>query len=349
MTLDLRTAPALALGPSAAERISDPRVVLLAGAAVTSVTGILIKVAGESAATTTMFRCGLALPILALLAWREFRRHGRMSRRAVAAHLFGGAVLGADFAMWARSIEMIGAGIATVVANFQVVVVPLLAWLVFRARIPLRFVVALPFLFAGVALAGGALGGDGEAVHLALGVAFALAAGVAYGVYIFVAGRAGTPQRAGTQVFLGTAAAGVVGTAVGALWGPVDPTPGWPAFGWLALLAVTGQVVGWLLIGYALPRLASEVGATLLLMQPVLAVMLSILLVGERLAVAQFAGCGLVIVAVWAVSRASSRPAVGDDEQPADDSDVDELRRRAEDREVERKVSEHDCLQPCRA
>ena len=149
-------------------------------------------------------------------------------------------------------------------------------------------------------------------------------------------------------MFLSTAAAGVVGTAVGALWAP-SSDPGWPAFGSLALLAVTGQVVGWLLIGYALPRLASEVGSTLLLMQPVLAVLLSILLVGERLAVAQFAGCAMVIVAVWAVSRPAPRPAVGDDEQATDDDDVHELRRGAEDREVERKVSEHVCLQPCRA
>ena len=134
VTIDLR----IALGPSAAGQISDPRVVLLAGGAVTSVTGILVKVAGESAATTTMFRCGLALPFLALLAWREWRRHGALSRRVAAAHLFGGAMLGADFALWAQSIEMMGAGIATVVANVQVVVVPLLAWLVFRARIPSR-------------------------------------------------------------------------------------------------------------------------------------------------------------------------------------------------------------------
>ncbi len=162
-------------------------------------------------------------------------------------------MLGIDFALWARSIEMIGAGIATVVVNVQVVVVPLLAWLVFRERVPVRFVLAVPFLFAGVALAGGALFGGGETDRSMWGTLLALAAGLAYGTYLFVAGRAGSERRASSQVFVSTLVAGVVGTSVGSLWGPVDLTPGWPALGWLAMLALSGQVLGWVLIGIGLP------------------------------------------------------------------------------------------------
>ena len=35
--------------------------------------------------------------------------------------------------------------------------------------------------------------------------------------------------------------------------------------GWLAALALVGQVFGWMLMGHSLPRLPAEVGATLLL------------------------------------------------------------------------------------
>ena len=307
MTTALRLRPRALVSPSFGIATVDPRLLVLAGAVATSLTGSLIKLSGVEPATSTFFRCVLALPILGFLALQEFRRHGGIPLRVIAAQVLGGMMLGVDFALWARSIQMIGAGISTVVVNVQVIVVPLLAWIVFRARVPLRFVVAVPFLFAGVALAGGILGGSGEGDQLFLGTLLSLAAGLAYGIYIFVIGRAGSAHRASSQVFVSTIAAGVVGTAVGSLWGTVDLTPGWPALGWLAALSLSSQVLGWVLIGFALPRLAAEVGATLLLLQPVLAMLFSIVIVHERPSIGQFAGCALVVAAVWMVTRV--RPA----------------------------------------
>ena len=51
-----------------------------------------------------------------------------------------------------------------------------------------------------------------------------------------------------------------IGTAIGALaCAPFDVqfalTPYWPAHLWLVLLALVAQVIGWLLIATALPRL----------------------------------------------------------------------------------------------
>ncbi|AUM16800.1 DMT family transporter [Rhodococcus ruber] len=316
MTSGPRLPPVLVARPRFTVTPVDPRVTVLAGAAATSLTAGLIKLSGVSPATSTLFRCAFALPVLGLLALHEIRRHGGISRRVLATQALGGAMLGIDFALWARSIEMIGAGIATVVVNVQVVVVPLLAWLVFRERVPVRFVLAVPFLFAGVALAGGALFGGGETDRSMWGTLLALAAGLAYGTYLFVAGRAGSERRASSQVFVSTLVAGVVGTSVGSLWGPVDLTPGWPALGWLAMLALSGQVLGWVLIGIGLPRLPSEVGATLLLAQPVLAMGVAIALVHERPTLVQSIGCAVVVAAVWFVSRAPATPERHDRQAP---------------------------------
>ncbi|MFE7423142.1 DMT family transporter [Rhodococcus sp. NPDC057529] len=295
----------------------DPRLLALAGASVASLTGSFIKLSGVSPATSTFFRCLLALPVLGFMASREFRRHGAVASRVLAAQAFGGLMLGVDFALWARSIDMIGAGISTVVVNVQVVVVPLLAWIFFREKVPVRFLVAVPFLFSGVALAGGVLGGGGEGNQLVAGTLLALGAGVSYGIYIFASGRAGSAQRASTQVFVSTIAAGVVGTAVGSLWGTVDLTPGWHAMWWLVTLSLSGQVLGWVLIGFALPRLSSEVGATLLLAQPVMAVGFSIVLVHERPSVSQLVGCAVVVASVWVVARSRTTRRRRPDTAPA--------------------------------
>src|SRR3972149_4181289 len=45
-----------------------------------------------------------------------------------------GLFLALDLAVWHRSIELIGAGLATVLANTQIVFVGLIAWAVHRER-----------------------------------------------------------------------------------------------------------------------------------------------------------------------------------------------------------------------
>jgi len=55
----------------------------------------------------------------------------------------------------------------------------------------------------------------------------------------------------------------------GTLLGEVDLAPSWPAHGWLVTLALTSQVVGWLLIAVALPRLPASLTSVVLTVQPV--------------------------------------------------------------------------------
>ena len=285
----------------------DPRLLVVGGAAAISISSLLIKLADVGPSTAVFFRCFLALPPLLWLAWREYRRVGKPSRRAVVLQVLGGLLLGLDFALWSQSILMIGAGMASVVVNVQVIVVPTLSWLVFGNKVPMRFVFALPFMFTGIALAGGVFGGGGTGDELLWGTALSLVSGIAYGGYIFVVGRTGEADRAASQVLISTTSAGIAGSVIGSLWGRIDFVPGWEAFGWLAALALVGQVFGWMLMGHSLPRLPAEVGATLLLMQPVLAVLLAVVLLGERPGIGQLLGCVVVVGAVSAVSVRRTR------------------------------------------
>lgn len=282
----------------------DPRWIAVAGASALSLTAVFTKLADASVPTVVFYRCLLAVVPLALLAWLELRRHGAPPPRTVALYALGGAMLGLDFALWTQSIMLVGAGIATILNNVQVLVVPLLAWAFFRDRIPLRFVLSLPVMFIGISLAGGVFGSDSASGESPLvGTLLGLASGVAYAVYIIIIGRNGTRGGANSQVLISTVSAGVVGTLVGTLFGGIDFAPGWGAIGWLAALALVGQVLGWVLIGTALPRLPAQVGASLLLLQPALAVVFAMVLVHERPAPTQLLGCAVVIAVVAAVSR----------------------------------------------
>ena len=70
------------------------------------------------------------------------------------------------------------------------------------------------------------------------------------------------------------------------------------------MLAVVSQVVGWLLIATALPRVPALETSILLVGQPVCTVIWGVLFFGERLSSVQWAGTFVVLAGILVVSRA---------------------------------------------
>ena len=79
--------------------------------------------------------------------------------------LGAGVALAADMVVWHTSIEMIGAGLATLIANTSVVFVALGAWIVFRERPARTTVIAIPVILLGVTLVSGVGQGDAFGHH----------------------------------------------------------------------------------------------------------------------------------------------------------------------------------------
>lgn len=276
-----------------------------AGALFVSASAILIDISGTSPATASFYRCLLALPMLIPLAVHERRQGGDpipLRRRMVT--VVAGALFAGDMLLWTAAIGEVGAGLSTVLVNVQVVIVPLLAKFVDDEKLPLRFMLSLPWLLCGVVLAGGVLEGGAGGSDPVLGTVHALLAAVCYSGFLFLlrrGGRRGQTLRSYLDV---TVSAGVVSLVAGLVWTGVDLTPGWAAIGWLALVAVCGQVLGWLLVALASPHLASHTGAILLLLTPVGAVALGALVLGERPTVLQLVGCVLILTgAAFTASR----------------------------------------------
>jgi drug/metabolite transporter (DMT)-like permease len=91
--------------------------------------------------------------------------------------------------------------------------------------------------------------------------------------------------------------------------------PAWPTLGWLALLALTSQVIGWLLITVSMPRLPAGIIGALLLVQPAGSVALSYAILGERPSALQLAGVVLILTGVLvAVGGRSQAGAAAEDE-----------------------------------
>ena len=69
------------------------------------------------------------------------------------------------------------------------------------------------------------------------------------------------------------------------------------------MLAITSQVVGWLLISSSLPRLPAAHTSLLLTIQPIGSVLLGALIFAEAPSTLQFAGVGAILAGLVLVSR----------------------------------------------
>ena len=279
------------------------------GAACISASAILIKLADTGPATAAFYRCFLALPILFALAVVERRRRGP---RRLAAHLgaiAAGAFLAIDLVLWNHTIADVGAGIATLLGNLQVLFVALAAWVLLRERPGRRFLVALPVVMAGVALVSGLAGAGAGDSHPLAGIVFGIGTSLSYAAFLLILRQtsAGTRHIAGPLAEVTTTAA-LGSLLLGLAFGGLQLDLPWASLRWLLLVAITSQTVGWLLITSSLPRLPAAVSSLLLLLQPVAAMGLAAAVLAERPSLAQLAGAVLVCGGVLAASRASPPP-----------------------------------------
>src|SRR5690349_13737178 len=305
-------------GPGPATGGPSPVLLASLGAATISASAVLVKLANTGAATTAFYRCLLALPVLAALAVLEQRRRGPRPPRARLGALAAGVFLAIDLVLWNHAIADVGAGVATVLGNLQVVFVTAAAWVALRERPARGFFLALPVVLAGVVLVSG-LADGARGVHSLAGIEYGLGTSVAYAAFLLILRQtsAATPHVAGplAEATLGAAAGAA---ALGLAFGGWQLDVGWRSFGWLLLLAMTSQTAGWLLITSSLPRLPAALSSLLLLLQPAASILLAAVVLSERPTPLQLAGAVLVCAGVLAASRAATQSRlkgnpVGDD------------------------------------
>ncbi len=312
--------------------LMPPMAAAMAGAACISSSAVLMRLAATSASITALGRCAFALPILGALALLERRRGAPpMPSRSRWLARLAGVFLAADLILWSHAITAIGAGLGTVVTNLQVLIISLLAWVILGERPRRSLVLASPVMLAGLALVGGLAGVGGTRAYgtdPALGVVYGVGVAILYAIYILMLRQATSSGGACTAVaaplFEATVGATAGSVVLGFALRDFHLGHAWPTLGWLALLALTSQVIGWLLITVSMPRLAAGMIGALLLIQPAGSVALSYVILGERPSVLQLLGVALVLTGVLV---AVSGRAPDEDDTDEDDTEAAYSRR----------------------
>ncbi len=293
------------------------RVCAMLGAVAIAFSSILVRLSHASPSTAAIFRCAYALPALGLLAWFEDRRHGRRSWDERRVAVLAGVFFAADLILWHNSIEDVGAGLATVLANIQVVLVPLVAWAVLSERPGRRVLAALPIALLGVLLISGALEHGAYGRAPARGTLFGIGAGVAYVGFLLLLRHGGSDlRRPAGPLFDATATGAVMATIAGLVIGDAHLVPSWPGAGWLITLALTSQVLGWLLITISLPRLPAALTSLLLTIQPVGSVALAAIIFAESPSALQLAGVAMVVAGLLVATLPKQILGLGANQRP---------------------------------
>lgn len=197
--------------------------------------------------------------------------------------------------------KAMNSGMATVIHFMYPLMVALLMLIFFGQKMSIRGVVALIMAFCGVVLLSGILsqGETGQAVSFGSIGKVALS-GLCYALYIIVVNKSGIAavpmwrfsfylMLFCTIYFLAFAC------TKGTVEVPSSPT----SWGLLFLLGLVPTVISNMLLVIAIPKIGSTATSIMGVMEPLTAVVVGILVLGEKLSLSTGVGMGVILLAVW--------------------------------------------------
>lgn len=308
-------------------------VILMIGIAALAFTAPWVKASNFEPATSAILRCGIGLLALLPFAFREAKKIGGLNKTGIILSVLAGLFLGIDFTAWNYSIFYVGSGIASILLNIQIIILPALAFFFDRERIPKTYFIVAPIMILGVVMSGGVFDShngpvDGPTtvygINIAiLGTICGIISGCCYGIYLYTSRKASKVNMGQIvqPMAWATAAQLVAPTIFMAFFSdrgfdlthgvfvngvlPMNPetTLGDPITAsnwfWMLVLGVVGQAVAWTFVQYGAVRLNSTIVAGLLLLSPISTVaIIAVLLFGEIPSFIQITGVVIVLMAV---------------------------------------------------
>ncbi|MGH2871327.1 MAG: EamA family transporter [Solirubrobacteraceae bacterium] len=237
----------------------------------------------------------LAFASLVLAAVSRPRRAGLDRRRLALSATFGAVLVGMNLCFY-MSIHRIPLGIAVSLEFIGPLVVAVAGS---RRRIDLAWVALAIAGILALTHGGGRIGG--------LGVAFALAAGALWGCYILVSARIGRAFATGAGLSVAMCFAAVLALPAGLSAGGAHLLrPGTLALG--ATIGVLSSAIPYSFELEALRRIQPAVFGVLMSLEPAVAALMGLIVLGQGLSARAVAGIALVMAASGGASRRARSP-----------------------------------------
>jgi len=288
--------------------LGNTRVRLFLGAALISLSPVWVNLVSVSPTTSGVYRAlfgGLALAAYLLLTKRRLH----LSRTVWAMLLAASVFFALDLWFWHRSINYIGPGLATLLANFQVFVMMLAGIVLYRQAPRAVQVIAVPLALLGLGLI---VGFDWKELppDYRLGVIFGLLTAVAYASYM-LAMRAVRANAVDALPLREVAIMSLTVAAILAVSAQIEGVslaiPTMRDAGWLLAYGLLSHCLGMVLIASSLPKVSTTEAGLALLLQPTLSFMWDVLFFARPVTSTELAGAIIALAAIYLGVRPASK------------------------------------------
>jgi drug/metabolite transporter (DMT)-like permease len=257
---------------------------------------------GADVATAVVFRSTVtALVIVAILAVQGVRvKFGARHKKILPVI---GLLIGVQSLCLYSAVARLPVALALLAFNTYPIWTALWSWAFYRHRPERAMLVAMPVILAGLALAldvfgaASGLGAQGQWARIGAGVAFALAAAATFGLALVVtqheAGDVDGRVRTATTMMIAGLVAMAMVLSQGGFHLPQAPA-GWAGLATLTFLYGTAFTI----MFTVLPRLGVVGNSAIMNVEPVFALILAWLILGQAIAPVQVLGALIVVGAV---------------------------------------------------
>jgi drug/metabolite transporter (DMT)-like permease len=267
---------------------------LLALVAITAVWGVTFVQVKDAVALYPLFaflavRFAIATGVLAVPAFARVRSLGR---DGAAGGVLLGLLLAAGYVLQTAGLERTTVSSTGFITGLYVVLTPLLALVIFRARIGLAAWGGVVLATAGLAMLSGihagSVGGD----------LLVLAASAVYSLQIVLLERYAWRVDAVAFTFVEMAAAFVALLVVAVALGDLHVPHGWTVWGALLVTGVFASALGFLLQAWAQRTTSATRTALAFSLEPVWTAFFGYTLAGDRLGAVGWGGCAAIMAGI---------------------------------------------------
>lgn len=274
-----------------------------------SFSAMFVRWANAPGPVTAFYRLFFSIFLLLPFFLPRLQRNRSVKSGAIIFPLLAGVFTACDLGLWTTSLSYTTAANATLLGNTAPLWVALGTWLILKQKLTSAFWRGLAITLLGAAL----IMGTDFILHPRFGIgdAMAVSTGLFYGGYFLFTERSRTHFDPIIHIWLVGVGASlslfVVNTALR------YPLSGYPTQTWLVFLAtaVVSQLIGYMLLAYALGHLPASVVSPTMILQPIVTTLLAIPLLGEIPSVWQGIGGMIALIGIYIVNESHNRKRAG--------------------------------------
>jgi drug/metabolite transporter (DMT)-like permease len=292
--------------------LANPTLRLFIGAALISLSPVWVRLVDVAPSTSAFYRVlfgGVVLVSYLIATRRQLHLSKRVWWLLAVASFF----LSLNLWFWHRSINYIGPGLSTLLANFQVFFM-MIAGIVFLRQIPRPAqLIAVPMALLGLALI---VGLDWSALpeDYRRGVIFGILTAMTYAAYLLSlrASRSLSSFRVPTrELAVVSVMCTVMLAAAVFVEGESLMIPTYKDLTWLVAYGVLSHCLGWLFIASSLSEVTTVEAGLALLLQPTLSFAWDVVLFDRPMTATELVGASIALAAIYLGSRRSSEQIQG--------------------------------------